>query len=170
MQMLNLPLTGRQSRRVLDSVLVIREMEISTSTAGLSDALRGVPHNLIVRPGRDILGRGGAARVELELPSHTVTGSLRIWNLANPPYRRSDLRYRYITISKVQPSISLRAIYRRLRAPQRRLHSAARPHLPHRAQHRPQPPVRDSAAGAAAAAAEAGINGTQERVILGDKN
>jgi hypothetical protein len=54
--------------------------------------------------------------------------------------------------------------------PQRRLHSAARPHPLHRAQHRPQPPDRGSAAGAAAAAAGAGINGTQERVIIGDKN
>ena len=56
--------------------------------------------------------------------------------------------------------------------PQRRLHSAARPHPLHQAhwQHRPQPPERGSAAGAAAAAAGAGINGTQERVILGDKN
>jgi hypothetical protein len=90
--------------------------------------------------------------------------------------------------------------------PQRRLHSAARPHPLHRPQHRPQPPERGSAAGAAAArcrsrqsghqrnagardswrqkltgakfaaagaavaAAGAGINRTQERVILGDKN
>jgi hypothetical protein len=79
--------------------------------------------------------------------------------------------------------------------PQRRLHSAARPHPLHRVQHRAQLPertqervirarnagARDSwrqeftgakfaAAGAAAAAAGAGINGTQERVILGDKN
>ncbi len=53
---------------------------------------------------------------------------------------------------------------------QRRLHSAARQHPLHRAQHRAQPPERGSAAGAAAAAAAAGINGTQERVILGDKN
>ncbi len=53
---------------------------------------------------------------------------------------------------------------------QRRLHSAARPHPLHRAQHRPQPPERGSAAEAAAAAAGAGINGMQERVILGDKN
>ena len=41
---------------------------------------------------------------------------------------------------------------------------------PVRSQHRPQPPERGSAAGVAAAAAGAGINGTQERVILGDKN
>ena len=84
--------------------------------------------------------------------------------------------------------------------PQRRLHSAARPHPLHRAQHRTQLPeraqerviqarnagARDSwrqeltgakfaaaeaaAAEAAAAAAGAGINGTQERVILGDTN
>jgi hypothetical protein len=54
--------------------------------------------------------------------------------------------------------------------PQRRLHSAARPHPLPRAQHRPQPPERGSTAGAAAAAAGAGINGTQELVILGDKN
>jgi hypothetical protein len=54
--------------------------------------------------------------------------------------------------------------------PQRRLHSAARQHPLHRAQHRPQPSERGSAAGAAAAAVGAGTNGTQERVILGDKN
>ncbi len=47
--------------------------------------------------------------------------------------------------------------------PQRRLHSAARLHPLHRARHRPQPPERGSSAGA-------GINGTQEREILGDKN
>jgi hypothetical protein len=50
--------------------------------------------------------------------------------------------------------------------PQRRLHSSARPHP----LHRPQPPKRGSAAGAAAAAAGAGINGTQERMIFEDKN
>jgi hypothetical protein len=54
--------------------------------------------------------------------------------------------------------------------PQRRLHLAARPHPLHRAQHRPQPPERGSAAGAAAAATGADINGSQERVILGDQN